>query len=386
MNSPKRLLALLVGVLSLQLTACAEPDPEPTDAGLVDAGQVDAGPGPADGGSGTCATPPRLTKSECVAPSADTYQPRNAGSANDTWPACISDSNTFTPLDPNIGSIARTTAFEEIAAKLWVGDKRPTAQEFIDARVAYAVDQGIDSRVQRREDWHYAAAPNGGKCSDVGVPAANPARCVGPNTLLPLLTDAFAKGARGETPRIQAARIQAGLEWFFHISSLAEVMSATTSPKDVDSSWAYYAGGTARNAPIGLGKLFAELTTTGHDAAYDATLATRCWRDIDPANPATRTDLRDRAFVQLDRALLHGQSVLARAKLLELACTSGEVKAARWAYLQTMLPFFDRALRASSPSDADRVKALAAIDDVAAVSATEVTAAEAILLARFGCP
>lgn len=364
---------LLIGGLSAALLACPGPAPIPTDGGV-------------DGGlsSGTfCAPAPVFPEDVTRCQPLDTdYLPRVNSSSTDGWPACISDSNTFTPIDPNISSIARVTTLEDLAALLWRDGVSPSPQAFVDARVRYAVDQGIDSRVQRREDVHYPAAPS--PCSTAGIPAQYPDRCVGPAKLLPTLNDAFARGAMGERPRIHAARIEAALVWFFYLSSLAEVVSCTTKPQDCDSSWAYYAGGTARDVPLGLGKRVRALGPETHDRAYDATLAVRCWRNLDhETGVATDLTRRDLALAQLDRALLRGVALVLRQQVTELACTTGEVREARLAFVNTLGPLLDRAARERSGPQADVLAREAGRLTADEVDGAALTAA---LDALFPCP
>ena len=358
---------------SLVLLACPGPAPTPTDGG------IDAGTS-----TGTfCELPPVFIENvTSCQPRATDYTPRVSNSSTDTWAACISDNNTFTPINPNISSIARITAFEDIATLLWRDGVLPTPQAFVDARVAYAIDQGLDSRVQRREDTHYPAAS--AACSTAGIPAQFPDRCAGPIKLLPILNDAFAKGATGETPRVHAARIEAALVWFLYLSSLSEVVSCTTKPQDCDSCWAYYAGGTTRDAPLGLAKRVRALGRETHDRAYDATLAVRCWRNLDnETTVATDLARRDLAFAQLDQALLRGVALVLRQQVAELSCTTGEVRDARFAFFKTLAPWFDRAARERSVANADLVAREAGKASAAEVDVSAVTAA---LDALFPCP
>ncbi len=370
MQSPMR--ALLAASVIL-LSACPGPTPVPTDGG-VDGGDSD----------GTFCLPVPMHAEDVVScqPLATDYLPRVANSSTDSWPACVSDSNVFTPINPNISSIARVTAFEDIATLLWRDGVLPTPQAFLDARVAYAVDQGIDSRVQRREDVHYPEAPM--PCSTAGIPAQFPDRCAGPTKILPVLNDAFARGAVGDAVRVQAARVEASLVWFFYLSSLSEVMSCTTKPQDCDSSWAYYAGGTARDVPLGLGKLVRSLGVETHDRAYDAALAVRCWRNLDhETGIATDTARRDLARDQFDRALLRGVALILRQQLSEIACTTGDVRDARVAFVNTLAPWFDRAARERDPAQADVL-----LRELSRAWAWElnVAAATAALDALFPCP
>ena len=130
-------------------------------------------------------------------------------------------------------------------------------------------------------------------------------------------------------------------------------------------------GGTPRAAPLGLGKTIRALGVETHDRVYDATLAVRCWRNLDHET-GVATDLvqRDTAREQLDRALLRGVALIVRQRLTELGCTTGEVHAANLAFLETLLPWLDRAARARDPVQASALQgwtldvpaALAALD------------------------
>ncbi|RPH69088.1 MAG: hypothetical protein EHM78_16480 [Myxococcaceae bacterium] len=365
----------LVVSLAVLLASCSTSDPGPIEPG-PDQRYVDAQDCP----SGGLAYVEDL--SGCSADPLD-YLPRLNGSATDQWSACITDASPddYPRIDPNVSTIARTAAFEEIATKLWEDRVVPGKQDFIDARVAYAVDQGIDSRVQRREDYHYPAAS--AACSTAGVPETAPDRCVGPAKLLPILNDAFAKGALGERNRIQAARIEAALVWFFYVSTYSEVNSCINTPNNCDSAWAYYTGGTSRGAPLGIARRIQAIGPGTHDRGFDAALAARCWRDLDQAVPAAQLDLQGRARAQYDRALLRGMALVARKKFAELSCATAGGKEARLTFLQTFLPLLDRAARAIDSAKADVLKAQA---QATTVSALDPAAAIAALDALFPCP
>jgi hypothetical protein len=366
-------LAALAALLTL-LGGCPAPLPAGSDGGLD---------GGATGDAGFCPTPPAYTENvaSCVA-GPDDYRPRVAMSANDTWPACVSDSNVYSPINPSITTVARVAAFEQIADRLWRGQRVPGPQDFVDARVQYALDQGLDSRVQRREDVHYPAAPM--PCSTAGIPDQHPDRCVGPAKLLPILNDAFTRGAMGERPQVHAARIEAALTWFLYVSALSEVMTCTTRAQDCDSCWAYYSGGTARDAPLGLAKAIATFAPETHQRAWDGTLAVRCWRNLDnETGTATNLALRDRAFAQLDTAMLRGMAVVLRQRVAELACTSGEAREARLAFAKVLAPLLDRALRERGASQAAVVAAELGKSDPAQVDVAAVTGA---LDVAFPCP
>lgn len=360
-------------LLLVLLSACPGPLPMTVDGGLD---------GSRDGG-GTCAVAPAFTESLTGCQSgADDYKPREANSANDTWAACVSDSNVFMPINPSISSVARVAAFEGMADLLWRGARTPGPQDFVDARVLYAQDQGLDSRVQRREDVHYPAAPMA--CSTAGIPDQYPDRCVGPSKLLPIINDAFQKGSMGETSQVQAARLEAALLWFLYVSALSEVQSCTTKAQDCDSCWAYYSGGTPRDQPKGLAKAIQAFVPEAHQRAYDGTLAVRCWRNLDnETGTATNVMLRDRAFVQLDKAMLRGLAVVFRQRVAELSCTSGETRDARLAFVKVLAPLFDRPLRERSASAAGVVATELAKTDAASIDVSAVTLA---LDTAFPCP
>lgn len=343
---------------------------------------------PADAGSGggsaatDCETPPPLREdlSSCRPLAAD-YQPRANASAGDSWAACISDDNRYHPIDPNISTVARVSAFEQIATLLWRDRKVPAAADFVEARVIYAQDQGLDSRVQRREDVHYPPPPGGKRCSEAGIPDANPDRCVGPAKLLPVLNDAFVRGAMGDAPRVHAARIEAALLWFLYVSALSEAMSCAAAPKDCDSCWAYYTGGTARDAPLGLAGYVARLSDETHQRAYDATLAVRCWRNLDnEAGPAMNMTLQLQARDQLDRATVRGVAMVLRQRVSELSCADAEGLAARSAFIRLVAGWLDREARARDATWAETLRQATQGDSVDALAAT--TALDGL----FPCP
>lgn len=363
-------------VFTALLAACGAPPPPPPPP--VD--QPDAGPPT----TVVCEGDARTDDVSACMPLATDYQPRVNMSAGDTWPACISDDNVFHPLQMSISTVARVEAFDQIAAKLWRGGVVPSAQDFLDARVLYAQDQGLDSRVQRREDVHYPPPAGGAKCSEAGIPDQFPDRCVGPAKLLPILNDAFAAGARGEAPLLHARRIEAALVWFLYVSALSEVSTCTTKAQDCDSAWAYYSGGTARGAPAGFAAYVSGLSDPTHQRAYDATLAVRCWRNLDNEQ-GTAMDLmmRDRALGQLDAATVRGVALIVRDRFTALDCGDDAAEGAQLAFLQIVVPLLDRAARAVDPAKADVLKAQAAKSSPAEV---DVAAATAALDALFPCP
>lgn len=255
-------------------------------------------------------------------PLPDDYTPRDNASANDTWPACISDQNEYVPFDTNISSVARSAAFVKISEILGFGGlKIPTAQDFLDARVEYSAPEGLESRVSRREDNHYPAAPK--LCRDMTADelAQYPDRCVGQVKIQPILNAAFEAGIKGEEPVLNAARLEAALLWFFYISTFKEANSAAQTPVDVDSCWAKYTAGEPRDNPIGFAKYVQPRSQEAHDRIWDALLAVRCWRDLDnPSGPAMDLTTQARAVAQLDRALLRGVALILRQRVQALSC------------------------------------------------------------------
>lgn len=311
-------------------------------------------------------------------------EPELNNAATDAWAACISDDNAYHPIDPNISTVARVAAFDEIARRLWKGGKVPAAADFVSSYDLYTQPEGLGSRVQRREDYHYPAAPNGGRCRDAGVPATAPDRCVGPARLLPIITDAFTRGGQGETPRLHAARIEAALVWFLYISTYSEINTCTTTPRDCDSGWAYYTGGTTRCEPAGLAAYVRAVGPRTHERIYDATLAVRCWRNLDNETAAAANlELRDRALAQYDRAALRGVALILRERFTQLGQGTDEEQQARMAFIQIVGSLLDREARARDAAQADLLKAQV---DKAAASQVDVNTATAALDSLFGCP
>ena len=70
-------------------------------------------------------------------------------------------------------------------------------------------------------------------CREANDGALYPEYCVGPGPILTILTDAFALGAAGDLPQVQAARIEAGLLWFLYASVYKKHTTAKTSRKIV---------------------------------------------------------------------------------------------------------------------------------------------------------
>jgi hypothetical protein len=313
------------------------------------------------------------------APLSDDYTPRESGSANDTWPACISDGNTYVKFDENISSLARVAAFEQIGVLLGFGGKKaPSPQDFLDARVLYSEEQGIESRVSRREDEHYPAAPM--LCRDMTPEeqAKYPDRCVGPVKIRPILNAAFEAGIAGEDVVENAARIEGALLWFFYVSIYKEATSSAQNALDVDSMWAKYTGGEPRESSFGLSRYVVPRSREAHDRIWDGLLAVRCWRDLDnPTGVAMDLAMQQRARAQLDRALLRGMALITRQRALALPC------APAWETVKILATVLDREAEARDPAQAAALRAETQKTNADDVDKTKLVTA---LDALFPCP
>jgi hypothetical protein len=115
-------------------------------------------------------------------------------------------------------------------------------------------------------------------------------------------------------------------------------------------------------APVGLSRYVQALSEETHQRGYDATLAVRCWRNLEQeTGTATNLALRDRARAQLDRATLRGVALIVRQRFTELPCWKYAVLAARWSFLQTVVPLLEHGAREIDPAKADVLKAQVAV-------------------------
>jgi hypothetical protein len=312
----------------------------------------------------------------CTALGTD-YTP--AASANDTWAACISDDNTYHPFDVNISSIARVGAFVSISTLLSFGtETAPTVQSFTDARLAYQTDQGLESRVSRREDEHYAAAFLACNTMTPTELAQYPDRCVGPVKIQPILNAAFAEGMTGTSPALNAARIEAALLWFLYVSVYKECTTCTKTVADCDSGYAYYTGGEPRSGGLGLSNYVKVRSPQAHDRIWDGLLAIRCWRDLDnPTGTATDLTLRDRARAELDTALLRGVALIVRQRAQKATCP------AMWEFVRILGPVLNRE---AAVRDATKAQVLATEFAKANGADVDIPALTTALDAVFPCP
>jgi len=350
---------------------CESSDPTPTSTANVGEGPPGVKCSPDEGVA-------QMESASCSA-EADDYTPRESNSSTDTWPACISDMNQYVPFDMNISSLARVAAFEQIRDLLDIGGTRvPSPQDFLDARVIYAQEQGIESRVSRREDEHYPPAP--AACRDLSPEEQQkyPDRCVGPVKIRPILNAAFEGGIAGESPVENAARIEGALLWFFYVSIYKEATTAAEKSVDVDSMWAKYTGGEPREGGIGLSAYIKPRSQEAHDRIWDGLLAVRCWRDLDnPTGAAMDLALRDRARAQLDRALLRGMALILRQRIERSDC------GAAWETVKILGTILDREATARDPANAAILRAEVQKPSAADV---DVAAATGALDAIFPCP
>lgn len=380
---------LFCGVIA---AACESSAPAPTDAGGDAGGAADVIDAGGDAGGAADVIDAGGDAGGACAPLATDYVPRSRMPATPAWPVCVSDDGAFHPNSTSIGSVSRTLAFEQMHRDPAMGrpdglfdpTRDPSAEEFTAARLIYAQDNGLGSRVERRADEHYPQ-PRPNDCQMEVVRAANPDYCVGPSRLLPVLNAAFAAGqmgGMGVAQRVHAARIEAALLWFLYVSPFKESLTCTTTPADCDSAWAYYTAGQYERdgaAQYALARYVRALDPATHQRIWDGLLAVRCWQS------ALGMDLeaRDRARAQLDRALTRGIVRVLQDRALRVASTTGAERAAHFAFVKVIGPLMDRAARAVDPAGADALRAAFMGEDPAAFPAERVVST---LERLFPCP
>ncbi len=395
---------------ALVLGGCGDGDPMDTE-GVETEGETGESEGTSEGGDAQ--EPPAYSCGElmlaCVdesacAPASTDYMPRENNSADDTWPACISDGGVYELVDSPPSSIARIEAFENIADKLWRNGV-PTAQDFLDARVEYTIEEGLESRVNRREDLHYDPIPEAEwddafdsdkQCSVPALAAKYDDRCAGPSQIAPLVNAAFEAGSNGEgDPTVHAAEIEAGLLWFLYISTYKEAYTcAANKAKDCDSAWAYYTGGFQIDGGIGLASYVKMYSENAHNRIFDGVLASRCWRNlvgdgegyplIDELPPSD-VEQFNLGWEQLDNALHRGYAVVVRERLIDHigGLRNGDSTVATWAFLQVAGPVLDREASERGAPEAGTLAALWQSDGTDEAALTEGLAA---LDSVFDCP
>ena len=402
-----------IALFLLPLLACKAEDPSETDA------NADTGSSGTSGGT-TADTPttgepmdcsqieiPAIDESSCV-PLATDFQPRtNAG--GDMWPTCLGDMLNYQQVDAKTpGSAARVDAYEAMATLLWDASGDPSAADFTAARDQYVIAEGLESRLNRRDDMHYPEIPmaewdpqvdSDKQCTVPALATKYADRCAGPARMKPIIDQAFVDGQSGTgDPRVHAAKIHATLDWFLYLSVYKETNTcATVKPADCDSAWAYYTG----LEPIASGKgLAAEVLAASqntHERIWDGILAVRCWRDLaqddmgnypllEEVEPAVQ-DLFEVGWEQVDQALHRGFAVVVRQHAeayMHALCGEGDAYApAAWAYLQIAGPVLQRE---ANERDAAQAKVLADLWASDSPTAQEVADGIAAIDAIFACP
>lgn len=332
-------------ILPLALAACTP--------GEEDEGNADADETGETGETGDEAAEPcepvveELDESACTALPTD-YVP----GAEDDYAACVSDGGTYELVSDPPGTISRVEAYEQIAALLW-NNGTPTSEDFAMARMAFEIDEGLASRVDRREDLHYPEIPMAEwdpgldpdkQCSNTELAAAYPDRCVGPSILRPMVNQAFIDGIEGNgDPNVHAATIKAALLWFLYISPYKEAATCFSAKgADCDSAWAYFTGGAQLDgALIGLAKEVEPFSPNTNSRVFDGLLAIRCVRDLYPEDmfpggtplPAEGQALFDAAWEQLDEASHRAlATVLRQHAAAQDSC--GGAAAANWQFVR----------------------------------------------------
>lgn len=326
-------------------------------------------------------------------PNANDYQP----GGDDAYDACVTDDGTYALVDSTPSSIARVEAYEEVLTIL-AGDSSPDG--FTEARTKYSEDEGLESRLQRREDLHFPEIPmsdwdpgvdSDKQCTVEANVAAYPERCAGPSSIAPLMNEAFAAGQNGEgDPAVHIARIEAAGLWFLYLSVYKEANTCFTSKaKDCDSSWAYYTGGFDRSGGIGMAADVLAVSSDAHNAIWDGFSAFRCLRELNPADDSpsiSDLDMDNQALLcsaqsQLTTALDYGLAMVVRARLEAFAQLADAEAEAAWAGLEIIGPVLNRA---GNERDSAAYASLQSF--WAAGQPTDVTDAIATIDAVFSCP
>lgn len=347
-----------------------------------------------------------IDESAC-APLATDYQPRVNNSADDMWPACVTDTGPYPQVEDGVpGSAARIDAYVEIANLLWSGGE-PTAADFTAARDQYVIPEGLESRLNRREDLHEAPIPEAEwmegvdsdkQCTVEALAEAYPLRCVGPRTMKPIIEEAFAAGQQGEgDARVHAAKIHATLDWFLWLSVYKEVETCgSAKAADCDSAWAYYTGLEPVSSGKGISEAILAESQNTHERIHDGILAGRCWRDLYneggtyplfPDLDAAAVDQFNVGWEQLDQALFRGTALLVRAHAvlyLDSLCGEGDAyQPAQWAYLQILGPAIQKE---ADTRDSTKAATLAALWASTSPTTQEVADGIAAIDAIFACP
>jgi hypothetical protein len=380
----------LISFTALLLVGCPD-DGEEMDTGSETEGVETEGGETETGGDCTPGEAPAPLDTSACTPNADDYTPTVNGSADDMWPECTNDDGTYHPEDTP--SAAGRTEAHDMIRSIFASGTSPA--DFTAAREQYALEEGIESRVVRREDVHYPNIPEAEQDPSVDFDkqctiAANvtnyPDRCAGPAKLAPIINAAFEDGITGTgDPAVNAARIDAALVWFAYLSVMKEPTFSCPGADlsgDCDSGWGYYNGGTQRSGGIGYAEDVTAASPEANERLFDGLSAMRCWRN--GYAPEEEADISDPLYVagyaQLDQANNHAAAVVLRARLVEqLAC--GADAAANWGWIQV----FGQSI--SKPvEDAGMASTWNAVIANPAPTPEEIEAGIAALDAMFPCP
>lgn len=299
------------------------------------------------------------------------------------WEMCVGSTTRYEKFEESISSIARVQGFERVADTLWRMSSIES-EDFVEANTIYVEEEGLDSRVSRREDEHYPAVMEGGEtlsCRDAGVPQKDPERCVGPAQIKPAVLDALTRGGKDEgVAAVNAAQVEANLLWFLYVSTYKEATTCAVAKKDCDSSWAYYSGGEQRTGGIGLADYYKEHAPAAHEKTFDGLLAVRCWREVDSQTESSNDSLHAQALAKLDEGLDEGMAGLLVWRLSELEAHTGDEQAADWAFLQVLGPALQRAATARDAGKAATLEPTWSKD----VDSVDAAATRALITEIFG--
>lgn len=342
-----------------------------------------------------------LLASDDVAACSPTGLDFQPGSANPRWAACAADDGAYHLVSDTPSSIARVEAYEELHAMLRGGGV-PSTDVFTVARGMYAQEEGLESRLLRREDLHFASIPeehwepgvDGDKqCTVAANVEMFPQRCAGPALIAPIINDAFASGQLGEGKAVvHAARIDAALLWFLYLSVYKEANTCFSGKaKDCDSAWAYYTGGFDRSGGIGLASEILRLDPEAHAAIWDGVLAFSCLRELVPADEDPSVSdlvLEDQellcgAQAQLDTALADGLAAVLGEAIAAQDQKIGDEAEANWAFVSVLV---DALKDEAGLRDSAAAQTLVSAAAASSPSPAETEAAVAALESLFTCP
>ena len=208
----------------------------------------------------------------------------------------------------------------------------------------------------------------------------------------PIINQAFIDGMSGTgDPNVHAARLEATLQWFIYLSVYKEAYTCTSTPKDCDSSWAYYTGGSQVDGALqGMSKFVAAYSPLTNQRIFDGVLAVRCFRDLYPGDmyptyadlPAEGQQLFDMGWEQLDNALHRGFAVVLRQHVAAQDSCGG-ASAANWRLVQIMGNAIVRETKERDGAMGSELETLVNLDEPSADDTARIIE---ILDAVFPCP